>query len=106
MGRKPDLTTIANESTYVEFFDNNALYGSFVTKHYLSDDPYGDLDPIPWLDRYLNVPDLALGRLVESCRRHRSGHRELHRVRRSPRPDHCRRPHGRIRLLDRRLGRG
>ncbi len=67
MGRKPDLTTIANESTYLEFFDNNALYGSFVTKHYLSDDPYGDLDPIPWLDRYLNVPDLALGRLVESA---------------------------------------
>ncbi len=66
MGRKPDLTTIANESTYLEFFDNNALYGSFVTKHYLSDDPYGDLDPIPWLDRYLNVPDLALGRLVET----------------------------------------
>ena len=67
MGRKPDLTTVANESTYLEFFDNNALYGSFVTKHYLSDDSYGDLDPVPWLDRYLNVPDLALGRLVEDA---------------------------------------
>ena len=66
MVRKPDLTTIANESTFTSDFADNALYGSAVTRHYLSDDPYADLDPIPWLDRYLNVPELAVGRLVES----------------------------------------
>ncbi|MDX6372182.1 MAG: hypothetical protein QOD98_1170, partial [Nocardioidaceae bacterium] len=32
----------------------------------LTDDPYGDFDPIPWLDRFLYVPDVALGRLVET----------------------------------------
>ncbi len=63
--RKPDLTSIANESTFVDDFVDNALYGSSVTRHFLSDDAYGDLDPIQWLDRYLNVPDLAVGRLIE-----------------------------------------
>ena len=29
-------------------------------------DPYGDLDPIQWATRRLYVPELALGRLVES----------------------------------------
>ena len=32
----------------------------------LTDDPYGDFDPVPWLDRYLYVPDVAVGRLVET----------------------------------------
>ena len=32
----------------------------------LTDDPYGDFDPIAWKDRALYVPDVALGRLVES----------------------------------------
>jgi hypothetical protein len=32
----------------------------------LTDDPYGDYNPIPWLDRYLYVPDVAVGRLVET----------------------------------------
>ena len=63
--RKPDLTSIANESTFVDEFSDNALFGSAVTRHFLSDDPYADLDPIRWLDRYLNVPDLAVGRLIE-----------------------------------------
>ena len=27
---------------------------------------YGDFDPIPWLDRFLYVPDVAVGRLVET----------------------------------------
>ncbi len=38
-----------------------------MTRHFLSDDSYGDIDPIPWLDRYLNVPELGVGRLVESA---------------------------------------
>ena len=65
--RKPDETSIANESTFAGEFSDNALYGALVTRHFLSDDPYGDIDPIPWLDRYLNVPELAVGRLVESA---------------------------------------
>ena len=32
----------------------------------MSDDPYGTLNPIPWLDRTFSVPDLAIGRLVET----------------------------------------
>ncbi|KRC53533.1 MULTISPECIES: IPT/TIG domain-containing protein [unclassified Nocardioides] len=39
-----------------------AAFGSYL----LTDDPYGDLDPIPWLDRFLYVPDIAVGRLVET----------------------------------------
>ena len=32
----------------------------------LSDDPYGDFNPIPWLDSQAFVPDVAIGRLVET----------------------------------------
>ena len=65
--RKPDETSIANESTFAGEFSDNAMYGALVTRHFLSDDTYGDIDPIPWLDRYLNVPELGVGRLVESA---------------------------------------
>ncbi|MFC1777580.1 choice-of-anchor Q domain-containing protein [Pseudomonadota bacterium] len=65
--RKPDETSIANESTFAGEFSDNAMYGSLVTRHFLSDDTYGDIDPIAWLDRYLNVPELGVGRLVESA---------------------------------------
>ncbi len=65
--RKADETAIANESTFAgEFFDN-AMFGTLVSRNFLSDDTYGDIDPIAWLDRYLNVPELAVGRLVESA---------------------------------------
>ena len=33
--------------------------------HILSDNPYGDFDPRPWLAGFLYVPDVALGRLIE-----------------------------------------
>ena len=36
------------------------------SSHFLSDDPYGDRDPVPWMDRRLYVPDVAIGRLVET----------------------------------------
>jgi hypothetical protein len=65
--RKPDETSIANESTFAHEFENNAMFGALVTRHFLSDDSYGDIDPIPWLDRFLNVPELGVGRLVESA---------------------------------------
>ena len=62
--RKPDETSIANESTFASEFSDNAMYGALVTRHFLSDDVYGDIDPIAWLGRYLNVPELGVGRLV------------------------------------------
>ncbi|MGD9265097.1 MAG: hypothetical protein PVJ71_04890, partial [Lysobacterales bacterium] len=65
--RKPDETSIANESTFAGEFADNAMFGALVTRHFLSDDTYGDIDPIAWLDRYLNVPELGVGRLVESA---------------------------------------
>ena len=65
--RKPDETSIANEATFAGEFADNAMFGALVTRHFLSDDTYGDIDPTPWLDRYLNVPELAVGRLVESA---------------------------------------
>ena len=65
--RKSDETSISNESTFANEFFDNALFGALLTRHFLSDDSYGDIDPIPWLDRYLNVPELGVGRLVESA---------------------------------------
>lgn len=68
MARVPDLTRLANERDYAATFGetNNQYLGALATEHILSDDPYVDFDPIPFLDRHLFVPDLALGRLVET----------------------------------------
>lgn len=73
MARLGDRATLANESDYVDDVRNGdgALNGTPLTaalasSHFLSDDPLGDTDPIPWLDHELYVPDLAVGRLVES----------------------------------------
>jgi uncharacterized repeat protein (TIGR01451 family) len=64
-GRQRDDTKIANESTYAgEIGDPNALVGAAAAKTFLSDDLYGDLDPIGWLDQTLYVPELAVGRLA------------------------------------------
>jgi len=65
--RKPDETSISNESTFANEFADNAMFGALITRHFLSDDSYGDIDPIPWLGRFLNVPELGVGRLVESA---------------------------------------
>ena len=67
MARLDDTTRIGNETGYADTFDvNGSYYGALSTSHFLSDDPYGDLDPIQWATRRLYVPELALGRLVES----------------------------------------
>ena len=73
MARITDHAKLANEATYVDEARNGdgAQNGTPVTaalaaSQILSDDPLGDVDPIPWLDRELYVPDLAVGRLVES----------------------------------------
>ncbi len=67
MARLDDTTRLGNETGYADTFDvNGSYYGALSTSHFLSDDPYGDLDPIEWATRRLYVPELALGRLVES----------------------------------------
>ena len=67
MARLDDTTRVGNETGYADTFDvNGPYYGALSTSHFLSDDPYGDLDPIQWATRRLYVPELALGRLVES----------------------------------------
>jgi uncharacterized repeat protein (TIGR01451 family) len=69
MARVPDLTQISNESDYaadLAFTGSNALSASVATANILTDDVYGDSDPVPWLDRELYVPEIAVGRLVET----------------------------------------
>jgi uncharacterized delta-60 repeat protein len=70
MGRVIDRVDLENESTFapeqVYSGKDNALSGSLRGGYLLSDDPYGDLNPVPWLDSALYVPDLAIGRLVET----------------------------------------
>ena len=66
MARLDDTTRVGNETGYADEFDVNGPYfGALGTSHFLSDDPYGDLDPIQWATRRLYVPELAIGRLVE-----------------------------------------
>ncbi len=70
MGRVIDRVDLENESTFapeqVYNGKDNALSGSLRGGYLLSDDPYGDLNPVPWLDSALYVPDIAIGRLVET----------------------------------------
>ena len=67
MARLDDTTRVGNETGYADEFDVNGPYhGALGTSHFLSDDPYGDLDPIQWATRRLYVPELAVGRLVET----------------------------------------
>ncbi len=71
-GRVPDHTEVANEDEYAEDaafdsdgdgdLDDNSVSGSLRDGYVLSDDPYGDFDP----GQRLWVPDVALGRLVET----------------------------------------
>ncbi len=69
MARLADDTTIANETGYAQTFlgsDANSFFGALVNGFYLSDEPYGDVDPIQSGDRILHVTDTALGRMVET----------------------------------------
>ena len=42
------------------------MCSSDLTGHFLSDVPYGDVDPLPWNNRNLYLEDRAVGRLVEN----------------------------------------
>ncbi len=67
MARLDDTTRLGNETGYADEFDvNGPYYGALESSHFLSDDPYGDLDPVQWATRRLYVPELAVGRLVET----------------------------------------
>jgi hypothetical protein len=67
MARLADTTRSGNEMQYAESFDvTSQYYSALASSHFLSDDPYGDIDPVTWMDRRLYVPDVAIGRLVET----------------------------------------
>src|SRR5262249_29393129 len=77
MARVSDGTKLSNEADYAsEVVRRDSPDPSVVSatpqstalaNHYLlTDDPYGDFDPIPWKQDAVYVPDVALGRLVET----------------------------------------
>jgi Tol biopolymer transport system component len=62
--RLEDRTTVANEDGYAETFNaTSELATTLRQAYFLSDDPYGDVDPIPFFDRQLHIPDVPVGRL-------------------------------------------
>lgn len=71
MARVPDLTSSVNERTFADSDtgpggSDNPFTAAQKAGYLLSDDPYGTTRPIAWLDRHLYVPELAVGRLVET----------------------------------------
>ncbi len=76
MARVADGTRKSNESDYAgDVLTANAsgvpatpnpLSAALANRNILTDDPYGTFAPIAWKDTALYVPDVALGRLVES----------------------------------------
>ena len=65
--RLEDRTTVANEDGYAETFDRTSeLSTTLRLSYFLSDDPYGDVDPVPFFDRQLHIPDVPVGRLPTS----------------------------------------
>ncbi|HEX9765405.1 MAG TPA: PxKF domain-containing protein, partial [Nitriliruptorales bacterium] len=68
--RVPDLVTLSNQRDYypdLVFGDfDNALSAAAGLGYVTTDGAYGDLDPIGWLGHELLVPELAVGRLVET----------------------------------------
>lgn len=71
MARLADLTSAVNERGFAESDLNqdgsdNPFTAAQKAGYLLSDDPYGTLRAVPWLDRQLYVPELGVGRLVET----------------------------------------
>jgi CSLREA domain-containing protein len=66
--RLDDFTvTASNEAGYASTFGTNTdLYSTLNAGQMLSDDPYGTTSPVPYLTRQLYVPNLSVGRLVET----------------------------------------
>ena len=78
------------------------LFATLNAGQMLSDDPYGDVNPVPYLNRQLYIPELAVGRLVETPGGDRRRAEPLRQPGRAgpPRPDD--RAHDRLRLPARR----
>jgi hypothetical protein len=74
MGRLQDLTQTANERSFAQELrtsaadtgGTNALYGAALAGRILSDDPFGSFAPRGFGGAWLYIPDVALGRLVET----------------------------------------
>ncbi len=67
--REPDETAISNERDYaIDSFmrQGSPLFASIALGYNLTDDFYVDVDPIAWQGRKLYVPDVPIGRLVET----------------------------------------
>ena len=66
--RLDDFTiTSANESSYADTFSQGSdLFSALNLSQMLSDDPYATTAPVPYLTRQLYVPNLSVGRLVET----------------------------------------
>jgi hypothetical protein len=68
-GRVEDYTSAFNENEFSEDAFNgieNAESSAALNGYLLSDNPYGDLAPTAYFDSQLYVPQLAVGRLVET----------------------------------------
>ncbi len=66
--RQRDWSAVSNEALYKSTFKaDTALYGSSASQRFLTDDGYGDRDPLALLKQsgVLFQPDISLGRLVE-----------------------------------------
>jgi Tol biopolymer transport system component len=66
MARLPDVTRTGNESHYDHPALGDPLGRAADRSYLLSDDPYVDFDPVRWLGRRLYLPNLGLGRLVDT----------------------------------------
>ena len=69
MGRVPDLSALYSEAGFSEVAFNgtdNAISRAARMGYLLSDNPYGDFAPQAFLSTQLFVPQLAVGRLVET----------------------------------------
>ena len=66
MARLPDVTRTGNESHYDHPALGDPLGRAADRSYLLSDDPYVDFDPVRWLGRRIYLPNLGLGRLVDT----------------------------------------
>jgi len=67
--RVPDDAYVANESTYAAYStvdEDTSTYAALDLGYIPTDDFYADHSPLLWRGRELYVPDLAIGRLVET----------------------------------------
>jgi hypothetical protein len=69
-GRISDLTSVSNQMDYTEMAriddTDNPISAAFLNGYILSDEPFGDFDPQPWLNGRFYVSDVGLGRVIET----------------------------------------